>query len=100
MSDVTNTREDLPLADDIAEILREVQVAVNDVKQAEANLAARNARLDVVLAAVSGVSPAAVAYINDFRGPATPPPADLIAPPVNAVNEGGDAADGADAATE
>ncbi len=76
-------RADLPLEEDIAEIHREVQVAVNEVKAAQDVLAAKNARLDEVLGAVSGVSPSAAAYITDFRNPATAEPAP-IAPDVPA----------------
>lgn len=100
-------REDLPLEDDIAEVHREVQVAVNDVKAAEVLLAEKNARLDAVLKAVEGVSPVAAAFIADFRNPATDAPAPLVAdvpervfvPETSAEGEGAAEADGAAEAT-
>lgn len=94
---------DLPLADDIAEIHREVQVAVNDVKAAKAVLAEKEARLDEVATAVGGISSAARDFIDAFRNPAVadPPPlvADVPEPVVTvetpAAGEGAASADGA-----
>lgn len=97
------TNHDLPLADDIAEIHREVQVAVNDVKAAKAVLAEKEARLDQVAAAVGGISTAAADFIAAFRNPAVadpPPLVENVPEPVVAVetpatNEGEAPADGA-----
>lgn len=82
-TDDTAARADLPLSEDIAEIHREVQVAVNEVKAARDVLAAKEARLDEVAAQVGSVSSSAAAYIADFRNPQTPEPAP-IAPAVPA----------------
>ncbi len=103
MSDATNVREDLSLADDIAEVHREIQVRVNNVKAAEAALAAANASLDDAAAQVGKLSPEAAAYIADFRNPATPDPTPIVpeVPPsvvtveTPAENAGAEPADGA-----
>jgi hypothetical protein len=96
-------RADLPLADDVAEIHREVQVAVNEVKAAKAVLAEKEARLDSVYATVGTISTQAREFIDAYRNPAVadPPPLVPEVPPsvvtveTPAENEGAAPADGA-----
>ena len=102
-TDDTTQRADLSLAEDIAEVHREVQVRANNVKAATQALADANASLDEAAVLVATISPTAAAYIADFRNPATPEPPPIVpeVPPSVVtvepapVNAGGDDAGGA-----
>lgn len=76
--------DDLPLDEDVAELNREAQRAVDRVIAARAELAASIENINAVRAKIADGSNAAVAFIDAYMNPTVPNPPEPVAPDVAA----------------